>query len=88
MSAKLREACKRTLVATAQRVLGCPLDFEQPGSQEDFFRVKLVTPTGVKIDIGYLSIGNDGRVVPHYKTTTALQLVVKEAPAKNRPAVT
>ena len=83
MSVKQVEACKRTLSETAERVLGCPLDLEQPGSQ-DFFRVRLVTPTGYKIDIGYLSISAEGKVVPHHITSTALQGVLEDLPPEFR----
>ena len=84
MSVQRVEACKRTLSESAGRVLGCPLDLEQPGSQ-NFFRVRLVTPTGYKIDIGYLAIAPDGRVQRHHITTTALDAVLEELPLDFRP---
>jgi hypothetical protein len=84
MSVQRVEACKRTLSETAERVLGCALDLEQPGSQ-DFFRVRLVTPTRYKIDIGYLAIAPDGKVMRHHITTTALDGVLEELPPEFRP---
>jgi alkylated DNA repair dioxygenase AlkB len=77
ISSAQMEACKRALSETAERVLGCPLDLEQPEGDE-VFRVRLVTPTQYRIDIGYLGISENGKVASHHITTPALQTVLEE----------
>jgi alkylated DNA repair dioxygenase AlkB len=77
------EACKRSLSETAERVLGCPLDLEQ-SEGDQFFRIRLVTPTRYKIDIGYLGISENGKVASHHITTPALQSVLEDLPPEYR----
>jgi hypothetical protein len=84
MSVTKIEACKRALSLTAERVLGLPLDFHRQNDRQPFYRVSLITPTGIKVDVGYLSISEEGRVEPH-TLPTGLGLVIEALPSQNLP---